>query len=299
MDWVGLESTAFTITFVSSFLLLAVWESWYPARPLKGSAERRWVAHATLFAGAVIFQSLLIRTTPLLLAAAVADKPWGLRYGNWLPWPAQFAMAILLLDLTHYGTHRLFHAFRLGWRIHEVHHSDVDFDVSLAVRFHPLEVAVSRMLYLVVVGVLAPPLAAVFFSEVHTTLLDALVHANISWSPRLERVLRLVFITPELHRIHHSSDVQDQNCNFGQTLVWWDRFLGTYRARARLGSEEFKTGVADLPKGSYEGIVALFAAPFQRRCHKGGAESALGQAVVKSRAGLSVFAKFRQDKEAP
>ncbi len=265
MDWIALESTAFTIAFVGSFLFLAVWESRRPWRTPTQSTERRWMAHGFLFAGAVVFQSALIRSSPLVVALAVAGKPWALLNRSWLPWPAQFAIAILLLDLVHYATHRLFHAFRMTWRIHEVHHSDVDYDVSISVRFHPLEVAGSRALYLAAIAILAPPLAAVFISEVHTTLLNTLVHANIAWPPRLERALRLIFITPELHRIHHSSDIAEQTSNFGQTLVWWDRLFGTYRASAKLSPAEFATGVAGLPAGSYQGTAALFTEPFRRR----------------------------------
>ncbi len=251
---------------MGSFFILAVWESLRPWRNLTQSNERRWLAHGILFAGAVVFQSVLIRSSPLVLALAVADKPWGLLNRSWLPWPAQFAIAIPLLDLVHYATHRLFHAFRFAWRIHEVHHSDTDYDVSVAVRFHPLEVTGSRVLYLAAIAMLAPPLAAVFISEVHSTLLNTLVHANIAWPPRLERVLRLIFITPDLHRIHHSIDLAEQNSNFGQTLVWWDRLFGTLRANATLSpAAGFATGVTGLPVGAYQGKAALFTAPFQRR----------------------------------
>jgi sterol desaturase/sphingolipid hydroxylase (fatty acid hydroxylase superfamily) len=265
MDWVALESTAFTVAFVGSFIILAIWESLRPWCTLTGSTERRWMKHGILFAVSVVLQSVAIRTSPLLVAQTVAGKPWALLNGSWLPWPVQFAIALLLLDFVHYATHRLLHAFRVGWRIHEIHHSDTDYDISISVRFHPLEVAGNRVLYLAAIAVLAPPLAAVFVSEVLSTLINALVHANIELPQRLERALRLAFITPELHRIHHSSDVGEQNSNFGQTLVWWDRLFGTYQGSARLNSAEFTTGVANLPPGSDAGVWSLLAAPFRRR----------------------------------
>jgi sterol desaturase/sphingolipid hydroxylase (fatty acid hydroxylase superfamily) len=261
MDWVNLESTAYTIAFVGSFLGLAVWESWRPLRMPSQSTERRWVSHGILFAGSVAIQTIFLRTSPLIVAMAVANQPWGLLNRSWLAWPARILAAILLLDLVHYATHRLFHSFRVLWRVHEVHHSDPDYDVSTAARFHPIEVVGSKGLYIAAVAVLAPPPAAVFLNEVHTTLLNTLVHANVALPPRLESVVKMVFITPGLHRIHHSTGIAEQNCNFGQTFVWWDRLFGTYCPRP----QAIGTGVTGLPEGSYNGTAALFTAPFKRR----------------------------------
>lgn len=265
MDWTGLESTAYTITFVASFLALAVWETWRPFREPTQSTERRWISHGILFAGGIAVQTILIRTSPLLVAAAVANQPWGLLNRSWLSWPARMAAALLLLDLVHYAIHRLFHSFRVLWRIHEVHHSDPDYDVSTGVRFHPIELVGSKALYLGAVAALAPPVAAVLASEIHTTLVNSLVHANIALPPRLEAAARLIFITPGLHRIHHSTDVARQNCNFGQTFVWWDRLFGTFCPRASVSSRDLATGVTGLPESSYQGTAALFTAPFERR----------------------------------
>ena len=261
MDWLGYESTAFTLAFVASFLLLAIVEGLRPARPLTQPTERRWLAHGVLFLGAIAIQGILLRTSPILMALLVAGHPWGVLNQVWLPHVARFALAILLLDLVRYLTHRLFHAFGWLWRVHEVHHSDVDYDVSTAARFHPLEVGGAKALYVAAVAVLAPPVAAVFFAEIHTVLLNTLVHANVSFPPVVERLARLVFITPDLHRIHHSLDITEQNRNFGQTFVWWDRLFGTYAPAGRGNG----TGVAGLPSSRYGGVVALFTAPFEGR----------------------------------
>ena len=265
MNWISYESAAFTIAFVVSCLLLAVVEGVRPARALTQSAESRWIAHGLLFAGGAVFQAALIRASPLLVAAMVAGASWGWLNRPWLPFALRFAGAILLLDLVHYATHRLFHAFGWLWRIHEVHHSDEDYDVTTSVRFHPLEVAGGKVLYLAAIALIAPPLAAVFVAEVHTTLLNSLVHANVSFPPAVERLVRLIFITPDLHRLHHSLDVVEQNRNFGQTFVWWDWMFGTYCALPRASAEEFSTGVAGLPPGSYEGVTKLFTEPFRSR----------------------------------
>lgn len=261
MDWLGYESTAFTLVFVGSFLLLALVEGLRPAHPLSQPAERRWLAHGALFAGGAALQAIVLRTSPVLMAMLAAQRPWGVLHQPWLPEMARFALAILLLDLVRYFTHRLFHAFGWLWRIHEVHHSDSDYDVSTAARFHPLEVVGAKALYVGAVALLAPPVAAVFVAEIHTALLNTLVHANISFPPAVERLARLAFITPDLHRIHHSLDIADQNRNFGQTFVWWDWAFGTYAP----AGHTHRTGVAGLPAARYRGIAGLFAAPFERR----------------------------------
>ena len=265
MDWISYESTAYTVALVASLLVLAVVESWQPARALTQPTGSRWLSHGILFAGGAAFQAVLVRASPLLVAATVAEASWGCLNRPWLPAAVRFVGAILLLDLVHYGTHRLFHAFGWLWRIHEVHHSDEDYDVATSVRFHPLEVAGGKVLYLAAIALLAPPLAAVFVAEVHTALLNSLVHANIALPPGLERLVRLVFITPDLHRLHHSRDVAEQNRNFGQTFVWWDWLFGTYAAVPRAPGEAFSTGVAGLPAGTYAGVAKLFTEPFASR----------------------------------
>ena len=264
MNWVERESSVLTFVFVASFLLLAVWESRSAARCLTQSTERRWLAHGILFASAAAFQSVLLRVSPVVAALAAANNPWGWLNRDWMPSPIRFVAAILILDLVYYATHRLFHSLGFLWRIHEVHHSDGDYDVSVAVRFHPLEVVGTRVLYLVAIALVAPPAAAVFVAEVHTTIFNMLVHANISLPPSLERMARLVFITPDLHRIHHSIDLEDQNCNFGQTFVWWDRLFDTHRTSANAGTAALTTGTV-VPDGSYGSIAALFTEPFKRR----------------------------------
>ncbi|MEZ5355923.1 MAG: sterol desaturase family protein [Bryobacteraceae bacterium] len=265
MEWIQIENRTLTTAFVAIFLALAVWESWQPRRALTEPTARRWVYHGVLYAVTVILYALAVRTSPVLVALAVEAKPWGLLNREWIPWPARFAAGILVLDLVHYATHRLFHTFGALWRIHEVHHSDVDYDVSTAVRFHPVEVAATSAIYLAVIALMAPPAVAVFTAELHTTVVNLLSHANVSLPWPVERAVRLVLITPDLHRIHHSTDIVDQNRNFGQSLVWWDRLLGTYSGQTRSRQGKFSTGLAGLPAGTYGAIADLFLAPFRRR----------------------------------
>lgn len=269
MPWQDWESAAIWTVMVGAFLMLGAWENWQPGREPAWPAESRWGRHGLLLlAGALL--AAVFRLSPVAAAALVADQPWGLLNRPALPFALQFAAAILLLDLVHYGTHRLFHAVGFLWRIHEVHHSDGDYDVSTAARFHPLEVMLTKGLYLGAIALLAPPVSAVFFAELHTSLLNILVHANVTLPARWERWLRVVLITPKLHRTHHSLALGDRNRNFGQTFVWWDRLWATYLPESVTGHSAPVTGVAGAGTGAgpETSVWYLLAAPFRRRAEK-------------------------------
>ena len=263
MPWMKFEGSTVWIVVVTTFLILGMWESWRPRRALAMAADGRWGRNGLLLLVSGILQAAVFRLGPIAAAAMVADSPWGLLNRPFLPFAVQFAAAILLLDLVHYFTHRLFHAVGFLWRIHEVHHSDADYDVSTAARFHPLEVIAGKGLYLAAIAILAPPLSAVFFAELHTGLLNVFVHANVALPTRLEAWLRWAIITPDLHRVHHSEESADQNRNFGQTFVWWDRLLGTYLPRSISGNLAVATGVRGVPSGT--GVLSLITRPFHRR----------------------------------
>ena len=263
MSWTQAESSTVTIAFAAGFLLLAIWETRYPARPLKGSTERRWLSHGALLLAAAVVQSVVLRTSPVLVAISLRDASWGMLNRPWMPWILQAAATILLLDFVHYLTHRLFHAVGPLWRVHELHHSDTDYDVSVAVRFHPIEVVVTRAAQLGTIAIFCPPTEAVLGAELLSTVLNLTAHANITLPARLERVCRWIFITPDVHRIHHSSDPIDLNCNFGQSFVAWDRLFGTYRATSGAPSANFATGVPGLPEEGQSNILAMMIGPFR------------------------------------
>lgn len=236
------EVRAIWALFVIAFLAVAVWESRRPRRQLVSPTERRWAAHGILLFGGGIFQSLLLRLTPAGFAMAAAGSAWGRWQDAHVPWAARWIVALLALDLVRYVTHRCFHAVGALWRIHEVHHSDRDFDVSTAGRFHPLEVLLGKALYVGAIVMLAAPPVAVIAAELLTDLLNVVSHANASLPPPVEAVVRRVFITPDLHRIHHSLSMAEQNRNFGQALVFWDRLFGTFQPYSAHGAA-MATGV--------------------------------------------------------
>ena len=262
MEGNGLESTVYSITFVASFLILALLEGRFPSHGLHEAVGARWARHGILLAVGAVTQALVLRLSPVAAAWSVRDSSWGLLNRDFLPLALRVGLALLALDFVRYLTHRLFHAFSVLWRIHEVHHSDEDYDVSTSVRFHPLEVIGAKALYVAAVLVLAPPAIAVLIAEALTALLNAFTHANVRIPEVWERGLRWVFVTPAAHRIHHSLDMSDQNTNFGQTFLWWDRMFGTYREEAR---RDEGTGVEGIPATEGNGALALLTAPFRRR----------------------------------
>lgn len=261
MDWKSLQSWNFNLVFIGSLLGMAAWETRHALVDLRESPGPRWLSHGLLFVFNTLLLTLLIRVSPLMLAVSLTQASSGLLPQAWIPFPLQFFVALLGLDLTRYCTHRLFHAIAPLWRIHEVHHSDPDYDISTALRFHPLEMAIDQIFLLAAVLLLAPPPAAVFCSEVLATLLNSFVHGNIALAPRWERVISAVFITPGLHRSHHCIDVAAQNTNFGQSFSLWDRLFGTLQPATVLRP----TGVSGLPDGAYRSRAALLLAPFQIR----------------------------------
>jgi sterol desaturase/sphingolipid hydroxylase (fatty acid hydroxylase superfamily) len=249
MDWARLGSIAYAIAFPAAFLVVAIWESWNPVRSLASAAGRRWRNHVLLYAVSAACSWVAIRVTPVVVALAVQTSPVGLLNGPRLPLWARWAITLPVLDLVLYASHRLMHSVYVLWRVHAVHHSDRDYDVSTAGRFHPIEVLFTQGMYLGAIALLAPPLAAVFTWQILIVFENMFVHANKSLPAPIERVVRWIFITPDLHRIHHSDQFAEQNRNFGELFPWWDKLFGTYSAQAACHPIPVATGLSELDRG--------------------------------------------------
>jgi sterol desaturase/sphingolipid hydroxylase (fatty acid hydroxylase superfamily) len=206
----------------------------------------------------------VFRVSPIVFAAAIADTSFGLLNKPWVPFLFRCAAGVVLLDLAHYGVHRMFHSVSLLWRVHEIHHSDPDYDVSTAARFHPLEVIASNAAMFGAIALLAPPPVAVFASVLLTIVLNLFAHANASLPGGADRLLRSVFVTPDMHRIHHSEDIREQSSNFGQTFSWWDRMFGTY-VRQPAAGDKMVTGLAGMRDERSLGFGHMLGEPFQSR----------------------------------
>jgi sterol desaturase/sphingolipid hydroxylase (fatty acid hydroxylase superfamily) len=262
MDWLRLGSSVYWTCFVAVFLGIAIWESVRPKRELSERAERRWRNHAALLVITAVIGTLLLRVSPMVMAATVAGSRLGLLNKPWLPLVVRCALTVVLLDLLQYWIHWSFHHVPWLWRVHAVHHSDADFDVSTAGRFHPLEALYSEGIRFGAIALLAPPVAGVFAAELLGAIVNLTSHANASFPASVETLIRAIFVTPDLHRIHHSDDVAEQQRNLGQTFPWWDRWFGTYVSSARFGGGSFRTGLRELENRDTLGIGFMLAEPF-------------------------------------
>jgi sterol desaturase/sphingolipid hydroxylase (fatty acid hydroxylase superfamily) len=263
--WLGQAATLYIVAVVGGFAVMALWETWRPLR--RGGENRlvaRWITNLALLA---INQALLQWALPLLgLAAALAAAARG--WGLWplLPLPPLLALlaALLVLDALRWLMHRALHRVPLLWRLHRVHHSDIDYDCTIGLRFHPAEALLSQAVLVGAIGLLGLPPLAVLLSDVLTIALGYFVHANVGLPPRLDALLRRVIVTPDLHRVHHSVRIDESMSNFGSVLSLWDRLAGSYRAEPQGGALGMQIGLAEFPGPRPLGLLRLLRLPLQR-----------------------------------
>ena len=264
MSWIKYQAGAQWMLFTCAFLLVAVWETIDQRRPLGRPPEKRWANHGVLLILSTVLGLAVFRVTAVAFAGMAVSSGFGILNKPWLPFILKLACAIIALDFIRYLAHRAFHSVPFLWRIHEVHHSDPDYDASTAARFHPLEAVIDQAVLLAGIALLAPPPAAVFSSELLATALNVFVHANASLPDRAERLLRRLVITPDLHRVHHSEEITEQSSNFGQTFCCWDRLFGTYRQRQEIGDRTVVTGIKGLQNAGSMEIQFMLSEPFRR-----------------------------------
>ncbi|MHA1569906.1 MAG: sterol desaturase family protein, partial [Alphaproteobacteria bacterium] len=229
--------------FAGVFAIMALWELAAPRRGLATSKAARWAGNL----GIVVINTLVLRLLfPVLavgVAAAAESRGWGLFNMVEAPFWLAVLASVALLDLAIYLQHVMFHAVPALWRLHMMHHADLDFDVTTGARFHPIEIVLSMLIKMGVVTLLGAPAMAVLVFEILLNATAMFNHANARLSPGLDRVLRLVVVTPDMHRVHHSAEAAETNSNFGFNLPWWDRLLGTYRAQPAAGHEAMTIGL--------------------------------------------------------
>ena len=262
-NWAQAESYAYWTTFTAAFLGVSVWESIRPRGPLAVPAARRWRNHGLLLLAASLLSMVLLRSTPVLAAMAVQRSKYGLTWLEHVPPFASFVVTLLVLDFVKYATHRLLHSTGFLWRIHQVHHSDPDFEVSTGLRAHPIETILVQGSALLAILALRLPPAAVLAGELMSCAQSLFQHANASLPPALERALRPWLVTPDLHRIHHSMEEVDQRRNLGETFPWWDRLFGTYSPLTAAGNERFPTGLKGANNADSLRLAFMLATPFK------------------------------------
>lgn len=229
--------------FLGILLAMAIWEVAAPRRRREIPRLLRWSSNL----GVVVIDTLLVRLTFPIVAAGLAivaeQRGWGLFNIFDAPAWIAFVVSVLALDLAIYLQHVMFHAVPALWRLHRMHHADLEFDVTTGLRFHPIEILLSMVIKLAVVAALGPPAVAVLVFEVLLNATAMFNHSNIAIPPAIDRVLRMIVVTPDMHRVHHSIHPSETNSNFGFNLPWWDRLLGTYRPQPREGHETMTIGI--------------------------------------------------------
>ena len=229
--------------FFGVLVVLMLAEAAVPRRRREIPRLLRWSGNL----GIVVVDTLLLRLAFPVVAVGFAviaeERGWGLFNAVEVPAWLAFAVSLLALDLAIYLQHVMFHAVPALWRLHRMHHADLEFDVTTGLRFHPVEILLSMGLKLAVVAALGPPAVAVLVFEVLLNATSMFNHANLKLPLGLDRVLRWLVVTPDMHRVHHSIHPNETNSNFGFNLPWWDRLLGTYRAQPRDGHEAMTIGI--------------------------------------------------------
>jgi sterol desaturase/sphingolipid hydroxylase (fatty acid hydroxylase superfamily) len=251
------------IAFGSIFAAMAAWELTAPRRDQSIGRSTRWPSNL----GIVVLDTILVRflfpTTAFGLALLTEAQGWGLFQVLGLPLWASVPLAVVSLDLAIYLQHVLFHAVPALWRLHRTHHADLEFDVSTGGRFHPIEILLSMGIKLGVVIALGAPAVAVLVFEVLLNATSMFNHSNVRMPASLDRWLRWIVVTPDMHRVHHSVVVRETNSNFGFNLPWWDRLFGTYRDQPAAGHEAMTIGIEQFRDPGEQRLDRMLTQPFR------------------------------------
>lgn len=231
--------------FVLVFALVAVWEVLAPRRTPRLSRRQRWPANLGIVALNTAIVRVLFPTAAVGMALVAQDLQLGLFNQIELPLGLTIALSVVALDFIIWLQHVLVHHIPVLWRIHRVHHADLDYDLSTGARFHPIEIVLSMGIKLAAVALLGAPAVAVLLFEVLLNASAMFNHGNIRLPDGLDRVLRRFIVTPDMHRIHHSTEWDESNSNFGFNLSLWDRWFGTYREHTRRSQVDLQIGIQE------------------------------------------------------
>ncbi len=254
------------VAFAAIFAAMLLWEWFAPRRPLAVARAQRWSSNL----GLMVINTVALRLLFPAAAVGFALSAEALGFGlfHWLAWPPllELVLGVLLLDLAIYGQHLLMHRVPLLWRLHRVHHADLDFDLTTAVRFHTLEILLSMLIKWGVILLLGPAVLAVLIFEVLLNGMAVFNHANVSLPARAERAVRALLVTPDMHRVHHSAIMRETNSNYGFNLSLWDRLFGTYTAQPAQGHDGMTIGLEQFRDADQvDRLPGMLALPFGKR----------------------------------
>lgn len=265
MDILNYEPVIRLSAFAGVLVIMTILEMASPMRRLKAGRYPRWLSNLGLVVLNSVALRLLLPLQAVGVALVAADRDWGLF--NVLDWPVwvEGLITIVLLDLAVYSQHVVFHAVPVLWRLHMVHHSDPDIDVTTGLRFHTVEIFLSMGLKIVVVCLLGPPAWAIIVFEVVLNATAVFNHSNIRMPRSVDRILRLIVVTPDMHRVHHSVLPVETNSNFGFNLPWWDHCFGTYTAQPFMGHDRMTIGLTEFQDQRSVSLPWMMFLPFVRQ----------------------------------
>lgn len=256
---------------IFAFLLvaLAVWEALSPRRQKSKTpnnlANNRRLNNVLVVVFDTVLVRLLVPLLPVGMAVYASENSFGLFNQLDLPIWLVFLLSLLILDCIIYWQHRLFHEVPMFWRLHRMHHTDVEFDFTTAIRFHPIEIILSILLKLIVILLLGAPAIAVMVFEILLSSSALFNHSNIKLSKSFDRVLRLFIVTPDMHRVHHSVYQTETDSNFGFNIPWWDRIFGTYIEQPKDGHIDMSIGIEIFREEDDSRIDQLLLQPFRSK----------------------------------
>jgi sterol desaturase/sphingolipid hydroxylase (fatty acid hydroxylase superfamily) len=248
---------------VAVFAAMALWEWRAPRRQLKAGRRPRWPGNLGIWAIDSVLIRLLGPLTVVGVALAAAANGWGLFPLLGLPYWAALVAGVIALDLVIYVQHVVFHYVPWLWRLHRMHHADLDIDVTTGVRFHPLEILLSLAIKMAAVAALGVPAEAVVIFEVLLNATSLFNHSNVALPPWLDALARWIVVTPQMHQVHHSIERTETDSNFGFNLPWWDRMFGTYRAAPKTGEAGLVIGLPIFRELAELRIARLLTQPFR------------------------------------
>jgi len=242
---------------------MAAWELLAPRRHQAAERPLRWSSNLGIVVLDTVLVRILVPATGVGIAFLAEARGWGLFHAFAAPAWLAVIVSVIALDLAIYLQHVLFHAVPALWRLHRMHHADLAFDVTTGVRFHPIEILLSMLIKLAVVAALGAPALAVVLFEVVLNATSMFNHGNVRVPERLDRMLRWIVVTPDMHRVHHSVEAHETNSNFGFNLPWWDRMFGTYRSQPAAGHDAMRIGIEQFRDRSELRLDRMLLQPFR------------------------------------
>jgi sterol desaturase/sphingolipid hydroxylase (fatty acid hydroxylase superfamily) len=262
-DFVSSHEGVIRLSFFTGILLIiALFEILVPRRGLTTSKPSRWFGNFGIVVIGTVAVRLVFPITAVQMALWARDHAWGMFNAMNLPYWLVVALSVMLLDFVIYLQHVMFHSVPTLWRLHMMHHADLDFDLTTGIRFHPIEIIISMGIKFAAILLLGAPALAVVLFEILLNGTAMFNHGNFYIPLGLDRLLRWFVVTPDMHRVHHSVFPSETNSNFGFNLPWWDRIMGTYRAQPSRGHLDMTIGLNQFRDASKLTLLWILILPF-------------------------------------